>query len=40
MTLQKTLLQFDNSCYDYVDAKQCQLGSFSARIFTLNTSLR
>ena len=35
MTLQITLLQYDDSCYDYVDANQYHLASFSTRNSTL-----
>ena len=40
MTLQKTffavvVLEFDDSCYVHVDAKQYRLASFSTRNFTL-----
>ena len=40
LTLQKTLLQIDDSCYVYVNAKQYYLASFSICNSTLNASLR
>ena len=40
MTLQKTLLQFDDSCHVYVNARQYHFASFSTSNSTLSTSLR